>query len=202
MHRRRHGLDEAGLRKPPHRGRSLGVLRSLTREPASASPALLDLQQHFEAVELLTKLPRVTEKIAHGAPIAHRWFRSVRISDKPPRRPGPDLRPHEPTTQAASTREAISRNVQPFSVQDTSGRCRRRPDRSLRPARPLRRPALLRSACRTAPCSGAGGAGAKRPARCGRGQWSSRAPDRRRASAWSHPAHHSDATSPRRRGRT
>src|SRR6185369_390301 len=29
MHRRWRGLDEAGLREAPHRGRSLGVLRSL-----------------------------------------------------------------------------------------------------------------------------------------------------------------------------
>jgi hypothetical protein len=68
MNRRWRGLDEAGLYKSPHRNRSLGVLWNLTREPAPASPAVLNLQQHFEPVELLTKVPRVTEKITHGAP--------------------------------------------------------------------------------------------------------------------------------------
>src|SRR5262249_36173294 len=65
--RRRRGLDEAGFFELLHCSRSLDILRSLARERAPASPALLDLQQHFEPVELLTKAPRVTEKITHGA---------------------------------------------------------------------------------------------------------------------------------------
>ena len=186
MHRRWYGLDEAGLREPLHRGRWLRGSSGRTREPASASPALLDLQQHFEAVELLTKLPRVTEKIAHGAPIAHRLtrplvrsFPAVRLRSRSgggrqasARRPGPDLRPTRGHA-SASTRDG---DEQERTALLGPGHLVEVPTAAVR--RPPPRPAVAhasRSACRTAPCSGAGGAGAKRPARCGSWQWSSRA---------------------------
>src|SRR5262249_57750149 len=55
-------LDEPRGDEPIEGGGALRVPNGVRGPP---SPPLLDVQEHFQSVELLAKLPRATEKITH-----------------------------------------------------------------------------------------------------------------------------------------